>query len=63
MSETDGGIRARTRYLLTLVSPTLMPSLSSSPWIRGAPQRGFSRLVVRISSRISFGAAGRPGRP
>lgn len=27
----DGGLRCRTRYLLTLVSPTLMPILSSSP--------------------------------
>ena len=28
----------RTRYLLTLVSPILMPSLRSSPWILGARQ-------------------------
>jgi hypothetical protein len=27
----EGGVRRRTMYLPTLVSPTLMPSLSSSP--------------------------------
>src|SRR5207244_6966167 len=27
-------------YLATLVCPTSMPSLSSSPWIRGAPHSG-----------------------
>ena len=29
-------------YLLTLLSPMSMPSLSDSPWMRGAPQVGFS---------------------
>src|SRR4029450_7718603 len=37
----DGGFRLRTRYLLTLVSPISIPSFSSSPSMRGAPQRGF----------------------
>jgi hypothetical protein len=37
--------------------------VSSSPWMRGAPQSGFSRLILRISSRTSFGTAGRPGWP
>src|SRR5258708_18356709 len=45
----EGGFRRRTMYLLTLVSPTSMPSLRSSPWMRGAPQSGFSRLILRIS--------------
>src|SRR5216683_2034061 len=40
-------------YLLTLLSPMSMPSLSSSPWMRGAPQPGFSRHILRIRSRIS----------
>ena len=31
--------------------------------MRGAPQSGFSRLILRISSRTSFGTAGRPGCP
>jgi IS605 OrfB family transposase len=48
-------------YLLTLLSPMLMPSLSSSPWIRGAPQEGFSRHILRIRSRTSREMTGRPG--
>ena len=50
-------------YLLTLVSPMSMPSLRSSPWIRGAPQSGFSRLIFRISLRTSFDTGGRPRWP
>src|SRR5262249_30434474 len=50
-------------YLPTLVSPMSMPSLSNSPWMRGAPQSGLSRLIVRISFRISGDTAGCPGRP
>jgi hypothetical protein len=38
----------RTMYLLTLLSAMWKPSLSSSPWMRGAPQRGFSRHILRI---------------
>src|SRR5258708_21118546 len=59
----EGGLRRRTMYLLTLVSPTSMPSLRSSPWMRGAPQSGFSRLILRISLRISFDTGGRPRWP
>ena len=50
-------------YLVTLLSAMLMPSLSSSPWMRGAPQRGFSRHILRIRSRTSGEMTGRPGRP
>src|SRR5262249_36907516 len=32
-----------------------MPSLRSSPWIRGAPQNGLARLMSRINWRISSG--------
>ena len=49
--------------MLTLVSPTSMPSLRSSPWMRGAPQSGLSRLIFRISLRISFDTGGRPRWP
>lgn len=49
--------------LPTLVSPILMPSLSSSPWTRGAPHRGFSRHIWRISSRTSWGTGGLPVLP
>ena len=34
-----------------------------SPWIRGAPQQGFSRHILRISSRTSREMIGRPGLP
>jgi hypothetical protein len=37
--------------------------LSSSPWIRGAPQEGFSRHILRIRSRTARDMTGRPGWP
>ena len=49
--------------LLTLVSPMVMPSLSNSPWMRGAPHSGFSRLIVRIKPRTSRDTAGLPVVP
>ena len=58
----DGGRRRRAMYLATEVWPTSMPSLRSSPWMRGAPQRGFARLISRISCRTSRGTLGLPGR-
>jgi len=58
----DGGRRRRAMYLETEVWPTSMPSLRSSPWMRGAPQRGFARLISRISCRTSRGTLGLPGR-
>ena len=30
--------------------------------MRGAPQSGFSRLILRMSWRVSAGMVGRPGR-
>jgi len=50
-------------YLLTLLSPMSIPSLSSSPWMRGAPQPGFSRHIWRIRARISWEIEGRPTWP
>jgi hypothetical protein len=50
-------------YLLTLLSSMSMPSLSTSPWIRGALQEEFSRHILRISSRTSREMTGRPGWP
>ena len=47
----------RAMYFATLVWPTSMPSLSSSPWMRGAPQSGLARLMSRISRRISSGTS------
>ena len=37
------------------------PSFKSSPWIRGAPHRVFSRDIRRTRSRISLDTGGRPG--
>src|SRR4051794_12045821 len=34
--------------------------LRSSPWMRGAPQKGFARLISRISCRTSRGTLGLP---
>jgi hypothetical protein len=49
-------------YLATVDSAISMPSLSSSPWIRGAPHNPLARLISRIRSRISPGITGRPPR-
>src|SRR5882724_806774 len=50
-------------YLATEASETFIPSLRSSLWILGAPHNTLSRLMVRISSRVSFGTHGRPAFP
>ena len=47
-------------YLATLVCPISMPSMSSSPWIRGARHSGLAMLISRISRRISGGTIGLP---
>src|ERR1700675_3988912 len=47
-------------YLATLDCATSNPSLSSSPWMRGAPQSGFSTLIRRINTRSSVSICGRP---
>src|SRR3984893_5987065 len=51
-----------TMYLATLVWPISIPSLSNSPWIRGAPHRGLAMLISRTSRRISTATVGRPER-
>src|SRR3984885_1040660 len=55
-----GGPRRLTMYLATLYCATSNPSLSSSPWMRGAPQSGFSMLIRRINARSSVSICGRP---
>src|SRR5258706_15304205 len=50
-----GGPRRLTMYLATLDWATSNPSLRSSPWIRGAPQSGFSMLIRRISAASHHG--------
>jgi hypothetical protein len=49
----------------TVRSATSIPSFHSSPWIRGAPQRGLASAIRTTSARISRVTGGRPtgGRP
>src|SRR5450631_3468530 len=47
-------------HLATLDCATSNPSLSSSPWMRGAPQSGFSTLIRMINARSSVSICGRP---
>ena len=49
-------------YFATEVWPTSIPSLRSSPWMRGAPQKGFAKRISRISCRTSRRTLGLPGR-
>src|SRR4030095_9926487 len=49
-------------YFETVACETVTPSFSNSPWILGAPQRGFSYLTRRIRSRSSLLIMGRPDR-
>jgi hypothetical protein len=42
-----GGALRLITYLATLDCVTSNPSLNSSPWMRGAPQSGFSTLIRR----------------
>src|ERR1700738_3462509 len=49
-----------TMYFTTLDCAISNPSLSSSPWMRGAPQSGFSTLIRRINARSSVSIRGRP---
>jgi hypothetical protein len=44
-------------------SETLMPSLRSSPWMRGARHKGSARAMVRIRSRTSLPTGSRPAFP
>jgi hypothetical protein len=45
-----GGPRRLTMYLATLACATSNPSLSSSPWMRGAPQSGLSLPKTKSDS-------------
>ena len=62
-SQSRAATNHRRSVARAVVSPTSMPSFNNSPWMRGAPHSGFSRLIRRINSRTSCGTAGRPGRP
>ncbi len=56
----DGSFRPLDMYFETVDWATSKPSINSSPWMRGAPHRGFSRLIRRIRSRKSRSIFGRP---
>ena len=50
-------------YLATVVCDSSNPSIRSSPWMRGAPQSGFAKLIFRMRSRTSRDTSGLPGLP
>jgi len=54
-----GGPLLRAIYLATLVCPTSMPSLSSSPWIRGAPPERVGK--AHVADQLTY--LKRHGRP
>jgi len=56
----DDGRRRRSRD--TVRSDTAMPNLPNSPWMRGAPQRGFVSVIWSTSVRMAAVVLGRPGR-
>jgi hypothetical protein len=49
-------------YLVTVDWAMSKASLSNSPWMRGAPHRGFSRLISRMRARSSCEIFGLPMR-
>ena len=58
----DGGLDRRGMYFATVAWLISIPSLSSSPWILGAPHKTLARAILRTNSRISTGTEGPPGR-
>src|SRR6266849_9963854 len=59
----DDGLRRFGRYFSTVDLATSMPSLCSSPTMRGAPHVGLEPHMSRISLRTSLETPGRPGLP
>ena len=57
-----GWIPAPFRIDQTVLAASLIPSPTSSPWMRRYPQPGFSRANCSTSSRSSAAVGGRPGR-
>jgi hypothetical protein len=51
----SGSLGARFIQREIVLSESSKPSMRSSPWIRGAPQVGFSTTIRKINSRTSFG--------
>ncbi len=59
----DGGLRTVRRYFSTVDLAMMMPSLRSSPTMRGEPHVRLERHISWMSSRTSFEMVGRPGFP
>ena len=59
----DGDLLDRTRYFSTVDLATSIPSLRSSPTIRGEPQLILASDILRINALISSGTCGLPGLP
>ena len=57
----DEGFSGRSMYLSTVDFATSIPSLRSSPTIRGDPQHGLARDILRMSCLTSGAVEGRPG--
>jgi hypothetical protein len=56
----DGGMRRVGISRETVRSATSMPSFSSSPWILGAPHKGFIAAILLTRATISALIGGRP---
>jgi hypothetical protein len=56
------GMRCRFRIRRIVEAPTRWPSLSSSPWSRMYPQRGFSRAIRTTKAARTSSIGGRPVR-
>src|SRR5215831_18189183 len=50
----EGGLRTRGRYFSTVDLATVMPSLRSSPTMRGDPHRGLERHISWMRSQTSW---------
>ncbi len=61
MSETAALRGARGIRRETSRSEIPMPSLSNSPWMRGAPHSGFACAICQTRSRVRRSMGGRPG--
>ena len=64
VEEDPPGLRRRSTFLGrtrdTVRSEMWIPSLSSSPWMRGAPQIGLAAAIFRIRARMAGVTSGRP---
>jgi hypothetical protein len=56
----EGGVRRFGSSRETVRSAMLIPSLTSSPWIRGAPHSGFAAAIRLTRAAISALTGGRP---